>query len=188
MTETSSSHEGEERAFHAAPRGSQHGPMQDSMDDFTTAEALDIFSDKLERALRRQKQEIVNELNLTSKSTEKKSKEKKHHRKPYERNNRSYSGQDSQGLPGQFFRPHGQDFGSSFTRAEYGRYPYYQPYTSSQQWYRKAASSSSGSSGAAARNICFYCNKFGQWANKCPEKGNGSFTNTAPATASGSNQ
>ena len=33
---------------------------------------LDIFSDKLERALRRQKQEIVNELNLTSKSTEKK--------------------------------------------------------------------------------------------------------------------
>lgn len=72
MTETSSSHVGEERAFHAAPRGSQHGPMQDSMDDFTTAEALDIFSEKLERALRRQKQEIVNELNLTSKSTEKK--------------------------------------------------------------------------------------------------------------------
>uniref|UniRef100_K1P195 Uncharacterized protein n=1 Tax=Magallana gigas TaxID=29159 RepID=K1P195_MAGGI len=70
-----------------------------------------------------------------------------------------------------------------FTRAEYGRYPYYQPFTSSQQWYRKAASSSSGSSGAAARNICFYCNKFGHWANKCPEKGNRSFTNTAPATS-----
>lgn len=279
MTETSSSHVGEERAFHAAPRGSQHGPMQDSMDDFTTAEALDIFSDKLERALRRQKQEIVNELNLTSKSTEKKvpdfkfqsnkiqfefnsdrehdilkavnllksnnvesaidalnsvvkdlnkrnkvvriadkygwdvvqeyqddpitddaddatklrqaifrAKKRNNNRKPYERNNRSYSGQDSQGLPGQFFRPHGQDFGSSCTRAEYGRYPYYQPFTSSQQWYRKAASSSSGSSGAAARNICFYCNKFGHWANKCPEKGNGSFTNTASATASGSKQ
>lgn len=73
MTETSSSHAGEEeRALHAATRGSQHGPMHDSMDDFTTAEALDIFSDKLERALRRQKQEIVNELNLTSKPTEKK--------------------------------------------------------------------------------------------------------------------
>uniref|UniRef100_A0A8W8IWY6 Uncharacterized protein n=1 Tax=Magallana gigas TaxID=29159 RepID=A0A8W8IWY6_MAGGI len=125
MTETSSSHVGEERAFHAAPRGSQHGPIQDSMDDFTTAEALDIFSDKLERALRRQKQEIVNELNLTSKSTEKKygwdfvqeyqddpitddaddatklrqaifrAKKRNDNKKPYERNNRSYSGQDS---------------------------------------------------------------------------------------------
>lgn len=32
--------------------------LDDSMDDFTTAEALDIFSDKLERALRRQKQKL----------------------------------------------------------------------------------------------------------------------------------
>lgn len=35
----------------------------------------------------------------------------------------------------------------------------------------------SGSSGVVVWNICFYCNKFGYWVNKCLEKGNGSFIN-----------
>lgn len=43
MTEMSSSHVGEERAFHAAPKFLQPGSMQDSIDDFTTAEVLEFF-------------------------------------------------------------------------------------------------------------------------------------------------
>lgn len=52
---------GEERAFPAASRGLQSESMQGSMEDFTTAYAFDIFSDKFERALRRHKNKIVSE-------------------------------------------------------------------------------------------------------------------------------
>lgn len=41
------------------PRGLQPESMHDSMEDLTTADALYVFSDKLERALRRHKYVIV---------------------------------------------------------------------------------------------------------------------------------
>ncbi|XP_062612429.1 uncharacterized protein LOC134274191 [Saccostrea cucullata] len=73
MNESNSSHE--ERVIHAAPQiglSGRPGLTQNSQDEFTTQDALDIFTDKLDRALRRQKQEIVSELSLAQKSTEKK--------------------------------------------------------------------------------------------------------------------
>lgn len=56
---------GEERAFPVASRGLQSRSMQGSMKDFTTADALGIFSDTLERVQRKHIHNIVSKYNFT---------------------------------------------------------------------------------------------------------------------------
>jgi hypothetical protein len=70
MDESARRHVDVEREFHAVSLSERPGP--NSREDFTTEDVLDIFSEKLERALRRQKQEILNELNLAYNSPAKK--------------------------------------------------------------------------------------------------------------------
>lgn len=271
MAESSPRHVEAEQVIHAVPQSERPELMQSSRDDFTSEDALYIFSDKLERALRRQKQEIVSELNLAqSLATDKKVpdfkfqsnkiqfefntdreneikkavnllenkrieaaidtlnssvshlnkrnkmvriadkygwdvveeyqddpitddaddasklrqaifrvKKRNNNKKPYEKTPRASHGQEPRAFPEQFFRAHGSDFGPSFPGTGYGYYPYSQPFTQPQEGYKKATPTAYG--GAAAKNVCFYCNKFGHWANKCPERGN-NFTASSKST------
>lgn len=59
---------GEERAFPVASRGLQSRSMQGSMKDFTTADALGILSDTLERVQREHKNNIVSNITLRKKT------------------------------------------------------------------------------------------------------------------------
>jgi hypothetical protein len=106
-------------------------------------------------------------------------KKRSNNKKPYDRTARAFPAQESQPFPGQLFRPHGPDFGQSFAGTGYGNYPYEQAFIQPHQGIKKQ-SPATYASGSAAKNTCFYCNKFGHWANKCPERGNNPTTSTKP--------